>query len=456
MQDQSAFVGDPVSLDGTASDDPDDGPQPLSYLWFFSGQPTGSVSDIESPTSPNATFTPDAAGEYRVTLEVSDGDAADIDEVLITASVPNVPPNANAGSDQEVTLGQAVSLNGSSSSDPDSGPAELSYSWRFVSVPSGSSMTNANIVNANLATASFTPDIVGVYVLALDVTDGAAADSDQTAVTVISTADTEAPVVSAPVVVPDPVAAGSQFKVSSIADDGMTGNSAIISASMSIDGAAAIPLQAVDGTFDEPQEEIVAFVTAGSTAGMMQVCISASDAAGNVSQARCTDFIIYTIEAGKVNGGGWINVEPGACALTAACSSASGKGSFGFTAQYKLGDSSPKGNLQFQFHDGGITFHAEELDMLIVLQPSATVGGVGRLNGVSGYRFTMVVMDGNPATGSVDRFGLQIHAPDGSLVFRSSGVASPLSTRALGGGSLKVDCSKGAQSCGVSVGSGTP
>ncbi|MDH4049038.1 MAG: PKD domain-containing protein [Gammaproteobacteria bacterium] len=442
--DQSAFVGDLVLLDGTASDDPDDSPQPLSYLWYFSGQPTGSISEIQSPASPNASFTPDAAGEYRVTLEVSDGEAADVDDVVVSASMPNVPPNANAGADQEVTLGQVVILNGSASNDPDAGPSSLTYAWRFVSIPSGSSRSNADIVNASMPVASFTPDAIGAYVLALDVSDGEGADSDQTAVTVVAVADTQSPLVSKPSILPDPVPSGSQFVVSSTADDSMTGGSSIATASFSIDGAMQIPMAATDGSFDETTEEITATVAAGNIAGLKRVCVTATDSANNISAPQCTDYIVYTIEAGKVNGGGWIDIAPGACALTAACASASGKGSFGFTAQYKLGDSLPKGNVQFQFQVGDIKFHAEELDKLIVLQPNAVIGGVGRLNDVSGYRFTMTVQDGSP-----DRFGIQIFDLDGVLVFRSSGLGLPLSALPLQGGSLKVDCSKGAQSCGI-------
>ena len=182
--DQFAFVGDPIALDGSDSDDPDDGPQPLSYLWFFSDMPSGSFSTLNTPMAINSSFSPDIAGEYRVTLEVSDGEAADVDEMLIAAFEPNVPSNADAGTDLDLLPGDIAYLDGTASNDADLGPGALQYSWRFVSVPVGSTLGNDDIADAALPNARFMPDVAGDYVLALDVSDGEDSDSDQVAVMV--------------------------------------------------------------------------------------------------------------------------------------------------------------------------------------------------------------------------------------------------------------------------------
>lgn len=63
----------------------------------------------------------------------------------IIATIPNVPPNANAGTDITIYLGQTAILNGSLSNDPDNGPQALSYLWSFVSVPAGSQLNNDSI-----------------------------------------------------------------------------------------------------------------------------------------------------------------------------------------------------------------------------------------------------------------------------------------------------------------------
>jgi hypothetical protein len=92
---------------------------------------------------------------------------------------PNLPPVANAGPDQTVPVGTLVTLDGSKSSDPDDDP--IAFQWRFVSQPEGSTAT---LADADKASATFTPDIVGDYILELVVTDpDGATDSDQVKVT---------------------------------------------------------------------------------------------------------------------------------------------------------------------------------------------------------------------------------------------------------------------------------
>lgn len=80
-------------------------------------------------------------------------------------------------------MGSIVTLDGSSSADPD-GNVPLTYEWSFVSVPSGSSalLSDTTIVNP-----TFTPDLTGDYVIQLIVTDSLGAVSDPDTVTVSTT-----------------------------------------------------------------------------------------------------------------------------------------------------------------------------------------------------------------------------------------------------------------------------
>lgn len=187
--DQTAQTGTVVVLDASASNDPDNGPQAMTFSWFFNSVPVGSAltnANIANVNGVVATFTPDADGGYSLTLEVSDGEATNQDQVLITAlTPPNVPPNADAGSDQNVNADTIVNLDGSSSNDPDGGPDILSFGWTFVSIPTTSGLTNIDIIDSNTVLPSFAPDVVGTYLIRLDVFDGDASDFDQIMVEVI-------------------------------------------------------------------------------------------------------------------------------------------------------------------------------------------------------------------------------------------------------------------------------
>ena len=126
-------------------------------------------------------------GTYTATLTVSDGTDTDTDEVVIVVTVANTPPVADAGSDLSVDLGDLVTLDGSGSYDDDGDP--LTYAWSFDGQPAGSSLTDADITDADTSVPWFTPDAEGAWVLLLTVDDGEDADVDTVSVTVIGPND---------------------------------------------------------------------------------------------------------------------------------------------------------------------------------------------------------------------------------------------------------------------------
>lgn len=172
--DQHVMTGQVVKLDGSDSFDPEGAM--ITFLWRFIEVPPGSnLSNLSlsDPTSAMLEFTPDVSGTYRLELIVNDGGLDSLpDEVLIHAFIPNVPPNAHAGSDQHVFVGNMVHLDGSKSWDPDNGPSPLSYLWSFVAKPSQSLLTDQNIGNKGSVYASFIPDVSGLYEFRLTVNDG--------------------------------------------------------------------------------------------------------------------------------------------------------------------------------------------------------------------------------------------------------------------------------------------
>ncbi|MBU0674323.1 MAG: YbhB/YbcL family Raf kinase inhibitor-like protein [Proteobacteria bacterium] len=98
-----------------------------------------------------------------------------------TISPANSTPVADAGSDQSVTTGSTVSLDGGASFDGDPGTA-LIYSWTFFSKPAGS---NAVLANSMTANPLFIPDVDGEYIIQLIVNDSMI-DSTPDTITVTS------------------------------------------------------------------------------------------------------------------------------------------------------------------------------------------------------------------------------------------------------------------------------
>lgn len=165
--DRDALVGEPVVLDGSLSSDVDG--DTLAFVWAFESQPSGSTATLTNADTVQATFVPDSIGTYVARLTVNDGRGGTAsDTVEIRTVAANRAPQANAGEDQSVAVGDLVTLDGSASTDPDSDP--LQYRWSFVSRPSGS---GATLHDENTPTPSFTVDRAGDFVVQLIVNDGA-------------------------------------------------------------------------------------------------------------------------------------------------------------------------------------------------------------------------------------------------------------------------------------------
>ncbi|MBI5509770.1 MAG: hypothetical protein HY903_13530 [Deltaproteobacteria bacterium] len=179
----AAPAGTLVLLDGGASSDPDG--DFLTYSWSFVAMPASaqSLPAFNAATIVNPTFTPPVNGDYRIALMVNDGQASSaVDEVLVRAV--NSAPVANAGPDATVLTARPVLLDGSASYDPNRDP--FTYSWSFVSRPGGSS---AALTGAATVSPLFTPDLIGAYVVRLQVNDGAQNSApDTVTVTAISSA----------------------------------------------------------------------------------------------------------------------------------------------------------------------------------------------------------------------------------------------------------------------------
>jgi hypothetical protein len=180
---QNVFAGNGVTLDGSASSDANN--DQLTYRWSLTSRPTGSIAALVDPTSPKPTFLPDAVGTYVATLIVSDGKLESTPaRVSISVAAANVAPVANAGPAQSVVAGTLVTLDGSASSDANNDT--LTYAWTLVSRPASST---APIVISPLQQTTFTPDVAGIYVVSLVVSDGKVSSSPSTVSISVSAAN---------------------------------------------------------------------------------------------------------------------------------------------------------------------------------------------------------------------------------------------------------------------------
>ena len=164
------------------------------YLWNF--------GDGQVMNGQTISHTYSAVGIYTATVTATNGAGSVVATTLV--SVTNDRPVANAGSNQSVTVGAAVSLNGSASSDADN-HLPLSYGWKQIG---GSAVV---LTNASSATPSFNaPATPMVLTFQLVVTD-AFGLADLSPATVVVTV-TDVPLAGLSVINNGPVILGNAIQ----------------------------------------------------------------------------------------------------------------------------------------------------------------------------------------------------------------------------------------------------
>ena len=154
---------DSVTLDGSASSDPDG--KIISYQWIQKSGP--SITIIVSNQSPVAIVRGLVAGTYVFKLTVSDNDKAQssAEATVVVLPAANLPPVANAGNNHNIFLpNNSTILDGSASADFDG--SIVDYQWSQESGPEPAMLTQDGT-----AKAEATGLINGIYVFTLVVTD---------------------------------------------------------------------------------------------------------------------------------------------------------------------------------------------------------------------------------------------------------------------------------------------
>ena len=138
------------------------------------GPAAGAITTAAAATT---SVTALVQGTYQFELKVTDNNGAVVRDTMqvIVNPAPNIPPTANAGPDQSITLPiNSVNLTGSGT-DPDGTIA--AYLWTKISGPAGG---GGAITNANAAATSVTGLIAGIYKFELKVTDNSGATATDT------------------------------------------------------------------------------------------------------------------------------------------------------------------------------------------------------------------------------------------------------------------------------------
>jgi hypothetical protein len=180
--DQAVLKTITVTLDGSSSSDPDIG-NSLFYAWTQTSGPTVNLSDA---TAAKPTFTSPTLndGDLPVALVFSlivtdnHGKVSTADTVTIMVHFSfNKDPIADAGSAQMIASGTVVTLDGSSSADPDIGDT-ISYQWIQIA---GRAVI---LSNPNVVRPTFTAPVLKLdegyldLIFSLVVTDDHGVESD--------------------------------------------------------------------------------------------------------------------------------------------------------------------------------------------------------------------------------------------------------------------------------------
>lgn len=171
--DQAVYIGSTVTLDSSASYDPD--ADPITRAW---SQVSGAHVNLSDPAAMNPEFAaPEMPFVLVFEIEVCDDKAA-CDTDRVTVDVGNALPMANAGPDQQADEAQSVTLSGAASIDPDGLP--LAFAWTQTAGPEVIGLSGADTAAPGFLAPDVDADTPVVFRLVVTDQGGLTDDDDVT------------------------------------------------------------------------------------------------------------------------------------------------------------------------------------------------------------------------------------------------------------------------------------
>ncbi len=465
-----------VSLDGSASYDPDD--DPLTYRWaseFGSGY--DSVVDYVLPI-----------GIHTFTLTVEDGQGnQDSDEVTVTVDAddsdgdgvcrvedncPDTPnpsqedddgdgignacdncpfdvnpdqvdgdgdgigdvcdmPVAEGGGPYAVDEGGRVVLSAAGSGDPNGEP--ISIVWDFNNDGVFDDATGP--APEFLAVGLDGPDTLTIGVM---VSDPSLSAVDFATITVRNVP----PAVDTMIAPLDPIPVGTEIVATAVFTDPGIPDSYTAAWDWGDDTTSAGTVVGENGS------GAVSDAHTYTTAGTYTVTVKVRDDDNGVGLGELQYVIVYDPDDGFVTGGGWIDSPTGAYLQDPTLT---GKANFGFVSKYKKGATVPTGQTEFRFEVAGFSFHSDSYAWLIMAGARAKFIGQGSINGEGGFEITLTALDGDINDNDSierDRFRIKIWVEnkygneeivyDNGLGAEDSDDDLTIGSTEIGGGSIKI------------------
>ncbi|GAA4427726.1 hypothetical protein GCM10023188_11170 [Pontibacter saemangeumensis] len=425
--------GDDVTADVSAAafSSADAGPRTVTATVVLSGAAAGNYS-LGTVTPANATITAKSitaaiAADNKVydgtDVATATGSATGVNGTAVAVTVSNAKfADANVGTAKSVTAGVAISdANYSLTAATASTTANITPALLTITAPSmskycgqvdpatGYTASVSGAVNREVITTSYS--IAGTVVTALS-TDAKLSNYTVKYIDGTLTINTVTLDVSN---ASTPRSISEDVNIAVLVKD-VTTNLSAVNVSIKLNGTVVKSDNSLNG--------IVSFNLGRLPVGVHLVeVVTGNGCAASTSSAYLP---IYDPNGGFVTGGGWIDSKAGAVRTTAyglAGNEAVGKANFGFVAKYKTGKSNTTevdGNTEFQFTAGKLNFKStsHESMSLVVAPDKATYRGLGTLNGLAGFKFTVIATDGDAkGRANNDRFRIRIWDAADALVY---------------------------------------